>query len=63
MWHSSKNYIIFHGLTKFWKGFIIYNLEHGIMAIKKHLTNEHGLNLVKHMMHKNDLEALHQYVS
>jgi hypothetical protein len=42
--------------TKSWKGFIIYNLEHGIMAIKKHVTNEHGRNLVKYMVHKIDLE-------
>jgi hypothetical protein len=27
------------------------------MAMKKHVTNEHGLDLVKYMAYKNDLEG------
>jgi hypothetical protein len=27
------------------------------MAMSKHATNEHGLDLVKYMAHKNDLEG------
>jgi hypothetical protein len=27
------------------------------MAMKKHITNEHGLNLVKYMVHKINLEG------
>jgi hypothetical protein len=33
--------------TKSKKGFITYNLEHGIMAMKKHVANEYNLNLQK----------------
>jgi hypothetical protein len=43
--------------TKSQKGFITYNLEHGIMAMKKHVTNEHGPNLVNYMVHKIGLKG------
>lgn len=33
--------------TKSKKGFITYNLEHGIMAMNKHVVNEYNLNLQK----------------
>lgn len=58
MCHSSKNSSAsFQSSTKFQKGFITYNLDHGIMAMNKHVTNEHGLNLVKHIVHKTGLEG------
>jgi hypothetical protein len=43
--------------TKSRKCFIIYNLEHGITTMKKHVKNEHGPNLVKYTMHKINLEG------
>ncbi len=48
MFHSSKNsYVSFLRFNQVSKGFITYNLEHSITAIKKHVTNEHGPDLVK----------------
>jgi hypothetical protein len=33
-------------------------MEHGIITMKKHVTiNEHGLNLVKYLVHKSALEG------
>jgi cysteine synthase len=58
MCHSFKNSnASSQSSTKFQKGFITYNLEHGIMAMNKHVTNEHGLNLVKYTVHKTGLEG------
>jgi len=55
--YSFENFAGFYSSTKSLKGFITYNFEHGIMAMNKHATNEHGLDLVKYMAHKNDLEG------
>jgi hypothetical protein len=57
MCHFSKSSTSSHRSTKFYKGFLTYNPDHGIMAMKKHVTNEHGLDLVKYMAYKNDLEG------
>jgi hypothetical protein len=58
MCHFSKNSNAnSQSSTKSQKGFITYNLGHGIMAMNKHVTNEHGLDLVKYAMHKTNLEG------
>jgi len=58
MCHSSKNTNAnSQSSTKSQKGFITYNPGHGIMAMNKHVTNEHGLDLVKYTMHKIGLEG------
>jgi hypothetical protein len=55
MCHSSKNSnASSQSSTKSQKGFITYNLKHGIMAMNK---NEHGLNLVKYIVHKIGLKG------
>jgi hypothetical protein len=61
MCHSFENSNAnFQNSTKSLKGFIIYNLENGIMAMKNHVTNEHGPNLVKYMVHKIGLKGKRQ---
>jgi hypothetical protein len=58
MCYFSKNsYASSQSSTKSRKGFITYNPKHGIMAMKKHVTNEHGPNLVKYIVHKISLKA------
>jgi hypothetical protein len=42
MCHLFKNSTSSHTSTKSHKGFIIYNFNHGIMTMKKHVTNKHG---------------------
>jgi hypothetical protein len=44
--------------TKSQKGFITYNFEHDIIAMKKHVTNECGPNLMNYMVHKINLEGI-----
>ncbi len=58
MCHFSKfSNASFHSSTKSQKGFITYNPKHGIMAMNKHVTNEHGLKLVKYIVHKTSLKG------
>jgi hypothetical protein len=42
-----KSFICSQISTESKKGFITYDLEHGIMAMKKHVANEYNLNLQK----------------
>jgi hypothetical protein len=55
---SYENFTSFHSSTRFWKGFVIYTLDHGIIAMKKHVTNEHNLDLMKYMRCTNTLEGM-----
>jgi hypothetical protein len=45
MCHSFESFTSSQSSTKSRKGFIIYNLEHGISVMKKHVANEHNLDL------------------
>jgi hypothetical protein len=56
MCHSSNNFASSHTSTKFQKGFLSYNLEHGIISMKKHVACEHGPILLKYVANRNALE-------
>jgi len=53
MCHFKNISTSFQSSTTSRKGFITYNPEHGIMAMKKHVANEHNLNLQKYLLHMN----------
>jgi hypothetical protein len=50
MCHLFNNFTSFQSSTKSQKGFITYNPKHGIMAMKKHVANEHNFNLQKYLL-------------
>lgn len=51
--HSFENSSSFQSSTKFRKGFVTYNLKHGITSMQKHVANEDNLDLHKYLLHKN----------